>query len=201
MPVPTLTNFGVPTGANTGRAGILMPKVKNRFRVTMLNFGGQANAVAFTQQVTTVSRPNLTMAPQEIHSYNSIAYYPGKATWETITVTTRDDMTNNISMLVGNQMMQQMNFFEQTVAPSAHDYKFQMWIDTLDGGNVNVLEQWIYEGCFLSAVNYESFDYSSSDAMTIEMTVRFDNATQSGGTLMPDPPVFTSGPETYTATS
>jgi hypothetical protein len=194
----TLMNFGIPNGDGTGRGGILMPKVKNRFRVTMLGFG-QANAVAFTQQVVSVSRPNLTMAPVEVHSYNSTAYYPGKGIWETITVTVRDDQTNSVSTLIGSQMQRQMNFFDQTVAASASDFKFEMDIDTLDGGDGAPLETWDYEGCFLSAVNYESFDYSSSDAMTIEMTIRFDNATQEGGVLMPLSP-WVVGPETNVLT-
>jgi hypothetical protein len=40
------------------------------------------------------------------------------------------------------------------------------------------------EGCFLSSTEYEDFDYSSSEQMSITMTIRYDNATQSGG-LMP----------------
>ena len=64
------------------------------------------------------------------------------------------------------------------------NYKFQMLIDTLDGGDDTVLEEWTLEGCFLSDVKYDEFDYSSSEYMTISMTIRFDNATQGGG-LMP----------------
>jgi hypothetical protein len=189
MAFGTLQNFGVPVGG--ARVGILMPKVKNRFQVTLSNFGNIVSSNAFTQQAITVSRPNVTMAPQAIHSYNSVAYYAGKAEWETITVTVRDDMSNTVSKLVGAQLTTQMNFFQQTVTPAANGYKFTMLINTMDGASDDVfLEQWIYEGCFLSAVNYESFDYSSSDAMTIEMTVRFDNATQNedipAAGIMPD---------------
>lgn len=188
----TLTSFGVPTGANgAGRAGILMPKVKNRFRVFVYSFGIPSQAVAFTQQVITVARPTVAFEPQAVHAYNSISYYPGKATWETIAVTVRDDVTNSVATLCGAQVQRQMNFFDQTVQIASSDFQFTMQIDTMDGSDNGVLETWMYEGCFLSQVNYQSFDYSSSDAMTIEMTVRFDNATQSGG-LMPTSPVLTS---------
>lgn len=184
--INTLTNFGIPIGSG-GRGGILMPKVKNRFRVTVIQFAGEPNPVQFTRQVISVSRPNLTFAPQAVHSYNSTAYYPGKAEWETVTVTVRDDITNSVAALVGAQTQRQMNFFEQTVPAASSEFKFSMKVETLDGLNDEIdrgLEEWIYEGCFLSAVNWESFDYSSSDAMTIEMTIRFDNATQQGG-IMP----------------
>ena len=193
--MPTLQNYGIPTGdATSNRGGIMMPKVKNRFRVFVSNFGIPGSEIVFTQQVITAARPNATFPPVEVHSYNSIAYYGGKATWETVEVTVRDDVTNAVSRLVGSQMQRQMNFFEQTVKLASGDYKFDMAVETLDGGGTAaddaiVLEQWVYEGCFLSAVNYEAFDYASADAMTISLTVRFDNATQSGG-LMTDPPLF-----------
>jgi hypothetical protein len=184
----TLQNFGVPlAGGSGGRGGILMPKVKNRFRVTVLNFGIPNAAVALTQQVMSVGRPNVNFNPQTVHSYNSIAYYAGKAEWETLTLTVRDDVTNAVSSLVGAQMQKQMNFFDQTVPLAAYQYKFSMLIDTLDGGDDTTLEEWQFEGCFLASVNYETFDYSSADAMTIEMSIRFDNATQTGG-LMPTTP-------------
>lgn len=193
--MPSLQNFGIATGDAYSRGGILMPKIKNRFRVFVANFGIPASEIGFTQQVITVARPNINFNPQTVHSYNSIAYFAGKAEWETVALTVRDDVTNAVSRLVGAQMQRQMNFFEQTVPMSAGDYKFQMQVDTLDGGGTAandavVLESWIFEGCLLATVNYESFDYSSSDAMTIELSIRFDNATQTGG-LMPDPAIYT----------
>jgi hypothetical protein len=191
----SLQNFGVPLGGGAGRGGILMPKVKNRFRVSVFNFGIANQAVAFTQQVITVSRPNVSFEPQAVHSYNSISYYAGKATWETVSLTARDDVTNNLSALCGAQIQRQMNFFDQTVPIASSNFKFQMQIDTMDGGDDGVLESWVYEGCFLSQTNYEGFDYGSSDAMTIEMTVRFDNATQLNG-LMPVVP-FLPTPVTF----
>jgi hypothetical protein len=148
---------------------------------------------------------NGILMPKTVHSYNSIAYYAGKAEWETIEVTVRDDVTNAVSTLIGAQMQRQMNFFEQTVPEAAVSYKFFMQLQTLDGGgnqstDATTLEEWDFEGCFLATVNYQAFDYSSSDAMTIAMTIRFDNATQTGG-LMPDQPTFVTPPTGLTANS
>jgi|SRR5882672_1951494 len=192
--MPTLQNFGVSTGDAFSRGGILMPKIKNRFRVFVSNFGIPGAEVLFTQQVLTVGRPNCNFNPQTVHSYNSVAYYAGKAEWEAVTVTVRDDVTNAVTRLIAAQMQRQMNFFEQTVPLSAGDYKFQMRVECLDGGGTAqddalVLERWEFEGCLLATVNFETFDYSSADAMTIEMSVRFDNTTLDGG-LMPDPPYY-----------
>lgn len=177
--VNTLQQFGVPLGDGQ-RGGILMPKLKNRFRVYMLGFAGVTNATDFTRQVVTVARPNVNHNPQTLHSYNSIGYYAGKAEYETVNVTVRDDVSNAVSRLVATQDQLQMNFFAQTTPLAAGDYKFTTWVQALDGGGMpdaGVLETWTYEGCFLATINWEEYDYASADAMTIQMAIRFDNAT------------------------
>jgi hypothetical protein len=189
----TLQNFGVPLGGGAGRGGILQPKPKHRFRVRVINFGPVAGGLELTQQVQTVSRPTLSQNPVEVHSYNSLAYYAGKHTWNSVELSVRDDVTNAVNKLVGHQLQKQMNHFEQTSALAGSNYKFQMYIETLDGGYDGMLEQWFLEGCFLEQINYGQFDYSTADAMTIDMTVRYDNATQSGG-LMPLLPELGAGP-------
>lgn len=187
----TLQNFGVPLGGGSGRGGILQPKVKWKFRVIVTNFGIPTGSIALTQQVATVGRPHYSNEAQTVDSYNSRAYFEGKPSWETISLVVRDDVTNSVNSLVGAQLQKQMNFFQQTTPLSGANYKFQMLIDTLDGGDDTVLEEWFLEGCFLTDVEYDDFDYSASEAMKITMTVRYDNATQTGG-LMPLVPILTN---------
>lgn len=189
----TLQNFGVPLGGGAGRGGIIQPKPKHRFRVRVVGFGPIAGGLELTQQVQSVGRPTSAQSPVQVHSYNSVAYYAGKHEWNSIELSVRDDVTNSVNSLVGHQLQKQMNFFEQTTALAGSDYKFDMFIETLDGGNDGVLEQWYLEGCFLEQVNYGQFDYSTADAMTIDMTVRYDNATQANG-LMPLVPELKIGP-------
>lgn len=189
----TLQNFGVPLGGNTGRGGLLHPKTKQKFRVRVFRFGPVNGGLELTQQVVSVARPSVSTPAQQIHSYNSIGYYGGKSEWSAIDLTIRDDITNAASRLVGHQLQKQMNFFQQTTAAAGSNYKFEMFIEVLNGGNDAVLEQWVLEGCFLENVNYDSFDYSSADAMTIQMSIRYDNATQQGG-LMPFVPELGVGP-------
>lgn len=189
----TLQNFGVPLGGGAGRGGILQPKPKFRFRVRVVNFGPTAGGIELTQQVQSVGRPTVASSPVEVHSYNSIGYYAGKAVWNSVSLIVRDDVTNSVSRLVGHQEQKQMNHFQQTTALAGGNYKFQMFIETLDGGDDGVLEAWFLEGCFLENIEYDTFEYSSSDPMQITMTVRYDNATQEGG-LMPLNPQRGVGP-------
>lgn len=188
--VDTLTKFGVPV--NGTRNGILQPKIKHRFRVSVINFGPIAGGLALTQQVVSVDRPNVGFSPVTVDVYNSKMYYAGKPEWQAINLTIRDDITNSASTLVGAQLQKQMNFFEQTSAAAGINYKFQMNIDILDGGNTVVFEEWTLEGCFLETVNYQGLEYSSNDPVEIQMTVRYDNATLGNG-LFTTNPQFTSG--------
>jgi hypothetical protein len=76
-----------------------------------------------------------------------------------------------------------MDFVQQASAASGQDYKFQTNIEILDGGNGTsapvVLETWEVYGCFLQAANYNNLAYSSNEVVTIQMSIRFDNALQS----------------------
>jgi len=181
---PTLSKFGVPVAPGQSGLGILMPKLKYRFRVTMQNFGPTGNAIDLTRNVQSANRPQIQHNSTPIHSYNNIMYIPHKPEWQSINITVRDDVNNSVSALIGAQLQKQMNHFDQTSALAGINFKFTTILETLDGGNQNTLENWYLEGCYLETVNYEQFSYDSSDPMTIELTIRYDNATQDN-TIMP----------------
>jgi hypothetical protein len=85
--------------------------------------------------------------------------------------------------LVGEQIQKQFDFMEQSSASSGIDYKFITRFELLDGGNgantPTVLETWELYGCFVTSVNYGDLNYASSEAATVTMNLRFDNAVQS----------------------
>jgi hypothetical protein len=188
--VETLSKFGVPI--NGTRTGQFQPKIRHRFRVRVINFGPIAGGLELTQQVINAARPNVSFEATPLHIYNSIMYFSGKATWQNLQLEIRDDITNSVSRLVGHQLQKQMNFFEQTSAAAGINYKFTTIIEILDGGNEDVFEQWTLEGCFLQSVDYQQLAYESSEAVTISLTIRFDNATLADG-LMELNPQFRPG--------
>ena len=160
-----------------------MPKLKYRFRVTFENFGVSTPRTELTKQVVDFARPTATFEEIPIDIYNSKIYIAGKASWEQVTVNLRDDAGGNVSRLVGEQLQKQMDFMEQASASSGIDYKFLTKCEVLDGGNGAfapvVLETWELYGCFLQSANYQDLNYASSEAATIALTIRFDNALQS----------------------
>ena len=184
MAVSSLTRFTVPLGGNQSAStqGLLMPKLKFRFRVSFDNFGVSTPKTELTKQVMSFARPQVTFDPVEIPVYNSRVYLAGRPTWQAVTTTLRDDAGGNVCRLVGEQLQKQYDFMEQASASSGIDYKFITRVEMLDGANGNiepvVLETWEMYGCFLTDVNYNDVDYNSNDPVTITMSIRYDNAIQ-----------------------
>jgi hypothetical protein len=187
MAIASLSRFTVPlsTGQSSSNQGLLMPKLKYRFRVTLSNFGVSSPTTEITKQVVDVTRPKVTFEEIAIDVYNSKVKLAGKHSWGDMTLTVRDDMTGAVTKLVGEQLQKQFDFYEQASASSGIDYKFTTIIEMLDGGNgkdtPNVLETWEIDGCFLSDVDYQQLDYKTSEAVQIAMTLKFDNAIQTDG--------------------
>ena len=179
----SLFNMTVASDNAGGNQGLLMPKLQFRFRVNFLNFGTNTSTIELTKQVIECSRPNVQFTEITLPIYNSTMYLAGKHAWQTLSVNIRDDASNSVSKLVGQQLQKQMDFVEQASAASGQDYKFQTNIEILDGGNGTtapiVLETWECYGCFLQTANYNTLNYGTSDVVTIALTIRFDNAIQS----------------------
>jgi len=184
MAVATLSKFTVPLASDQSASaqGLLMPKLKYRFRMMFENFGVSTPTTELTKQVVSSARPTVTFADQKLDIYNSTIHYAGKPTWSAITVVLRDDVTGAVSKLVGEQMQKQFDFFEQSSAASGVDYKFTLRIEMLDGGNgANapvVLETWECYGCYVVSANYQSLAYSEQTASTIDLSIQMDNCVQ-----------------------
>jgi hypothetical protein len=187
MAVASLSKFTVPlnNSQSASTQGLLMPKLKYRFRATFNNFGVSNPTTELTKQVVDIKRPNVNFNPITIDVYNSKVYLQGKPEWQETTVNFRDDATGSVSKLVGEQIQKQFDFMEQASAPSGVNYKFQLLFEMLDGGNgattINVLEAWELDGCFLSSVDYGDMAYNSSDPVQIACNIKFDNAVQTVG--------------------
>lgn len=179
--VKTKSKFGVPFESNNG-AGILMPKLKFRFRVKFTNnFGEGGRGLELAQNVMNVTRPKIAYEEVTIDSYNSRVYVAGKHAWEPITVVLRDDIRNSITKQVGAQNMKQLNHFEQKSPIAGSDYKFDMTVEILDGQTADATEYWSLEGCFLTNTDYSDSDYTTSEPVQVTMTIRYDNAIHVSG--------------------
>ena len=197
MAIAALSNFTVPLASDQSASsqGMLMPKLQYRFRVNFENFGVTGSTTEMTKQVVSLNRPTVELQDQTIDIYNSVIHYAGKPKWGGITINLRDDVTGQVSRLVGEQMQRQFDFFEQSSAASAGDYKFTLRCEMLDGGNgtgtPTVLETWEIYGCYIQKVDYGKLAYKENGPIEIVLTIVIDNAVQTtGGALGVSPPVM-----------
>jgi hypothetical protein len=186
MAITSLNNFSINPAGPGSNQGMLMPKLKYRFRVTLLGFGTQAST-ELTKQVIDVSRPKVSFEEIPVDIYNSKIYLAGKYSFETLSLNVRDDASGNVTKLVGQQIQKQFDFMEQASARSGIDYKFTTKVEVLDGGNgalgPGVLETFECYGCFLQNTDYGDLNYGTNEAVTVAMTIRFDNMIHTAGTV------------------
>ena len=184
MAISSLTKFTVPLASDQSASsqGMLMPKLKFRFRVIFENFGVSSPKTELTKQVVDFKRPNVTFGEIPIDVYNSKIYLAGKHEWDVVSCNLRDDAQGNVAKLVGEQLQKQFDFVEQSSASSGIDYKFNTRVELLDGGNgantPTILETWELYGCFLTGADYGDLNYSSNEPVQIALNIRYDNALQ-----------------------
>ena len=184
MPSSSLNNMTVPLASDQSAStqGLLMPKLRYRFRVMFENIGVSKPTTEMTKQVVSFARPNLTFEEISLPIYNSTLKLAGRHTWADVQCEIRDDASGNVSKLIGEQMQKQMDFLEMSSAASGIDYKFKTLLEILDGGNgANepiVLESWELYGCYLKGADYGPMNYGTNEAVAITLTIAYDNANQ-----------------------
>jgi hypothetical protein len=174
----TINDIGIP-GVGSG---ILQPKLKNKWRVTFANMGGGADSQPVSMQAITITRPTLNFEEIQLDRYNSRAWVAGKHTFEPVTLTLEDDITGTASQVINEQLQAQQWLIGAegqwlATAGEGAAYKFVTYLDLLDG-NDQVVEKWTMEGCWLNNVDYTDLDYSASEAVQINVTIRYDHARQ-----------------------
>jgi hypothetical protein len=189
---------------NGENQGTIMPKLKHKF---VVGFVGMANGdTSFaTRDVVSVTRPTLSHDEIPIDVYNSTIYVAGKHKWDTVQIVLRDDVNNETSTLLDQQMAKQIDMRNQSSVKAASSYKFAINIDSVDGGNPDyeILDSWELYGCFIQNIAYEDSAYSSgSDFQKITITLRFDNAAHivNGTDILSDPTFAADPSKTSNAT-
>ncbi len=159
--------------------------LKRKFRWTFIvnNIcGGRSIPPHF---VKLASRPNLSIEETEINYLNAKTWIPGKGTWETITVTYYDVGESDMGPLFtwinavyqigptshdgkGSDALR-----EQKQSSNPKDYAATGILTLFDGCGQGV-EKWKLFNLWPQAVNFGELDYSSSEEVTIELTLRYD---------------------------
>lgn len=150
-------------------------KRKFRFTFEIMGFCNNEQNVVPEHFVKVASRPNLSIEETEINHLNAKTWIPGKASWETITVTYMD---------VAHQEMQSLWNWLATVYDftdpvrlsqgAKRDWSATGVLNLYDGCGI-LLEGWHLKHMFPTAINFGDMDYSSSEEATIELTLRYSD--------------------------
>ncbi len=137
--------------------------------------------------VKLAARPNLTIEETEINFLHGKTWIPGKGTWETITVTFYDVVGvpgAGTSSLFG-WLATVYNFTDPVglhqsskrgSGAGSGGYAGVATLQLYDGCGTT-MERWTLEHVWPQAVNFGELDYSSSEEVTIELTLRYTNVT------------------------
>jgi len=141
--------------------------------------------------VKLAARPNLTVEETEINFLHAKTWIPGKAAWETITVTYYDVGGSNQNGGIGTAMSALFSWLA-TVYDFTNPVNLHMSTRKGGGGQVgggyagtgtlqmldgcgNLMETWILKNMWPQAINFGELDYSSSEEATIELTLRYSD--------------------------
>lgn len=127
--------------------------------------------------VKLASRPNISIEETEINFLNGKFWIPGKATWETITVTYYDVGGQNVNSIQPlYSWLASVYEFNNPVTlqqgSKTGDYSANATITMYDGCG-NPMEKWELLDCWPQAINFGELDYASSEESTIELTLRY----------------------------
>lgn len=150
---------------------------KRKFRWTfeIAGFCDNEKNVVPEHFVQTAGRPNLSIEETEINHLNAKTWIPGKATWETVTVTYIDVAHDEMRSL-WNWLASVYDFTDPVNLPMGNKRSWDATgVLTLYDGCGVALEAWQMQHMWPTAINFGELDYSSSDNATIELTLRYSD--------------------------
>ena len=123
--------------------------------------------------VKLASRPNLEIEETEINHLNAKMWIPGKASWQTISLTYIDVAHEQMQSLY-NWLATMYDFTDPIGLKQGNrkDWDATGVLTMYDGCGV-ALEQWQLKHLWPTEINFGELDYSSSEECTIELTLRY----------------------------
>lgn len=133
-----MDKYGVPLPSGRTRC-MSQPKVKNKFRVVVYNFGIDIDEKDYiAMNVDSVDRPGINFSTHQLNSFATNTTYLGRWDWKPITLTLRDSIDNRSAKAVSRQLQKQLDF-QRRISSKADQpyagYKFRMMIETTGGAN------------------------------------------------------------------
>ena len=143
------------------------PKVAFRF---LLTIGAMP---AYLMKAT--SMPSIDNGEIVIDYVNTDFKVKGKSRWQDITITLYDPVDPSGAAAVHNWIKIHHNSESGEDGFAFDEYKRDITIEALNPHGVPV-ETWDIKGAFIGASNWGDMDWSTDEAKTIELTIKYDYA-------------------------
>ena len=150
-------------------------RFKRKFRWTF-RIEEACNGTVPDFYVKLASRPNLSIDETEINFLNGKTWIPGKASWETITVTYYDVATDKAKTL-WDWLASVYNFTKPVklqMGSNRNAYAGKAVLSMWDGCG-GELERWTLRDVWPQAINFGDLDYAASEECNIELTLRYSD--------------------------
>ena len=157
-----------------GQLGFKNLTFKRKFRFTFELFDICGSQSVPKHYVKVASRPNLAIEETEVNFLNAKTWIPGKASWESLTVTYIDVASQDTKPLY-DWLASNYNFTDPVnlqMGPTRRDYSATAVLKLWDGCG-QILETWTMKDVWPTGINFGDLDYSSSEECTIELTLRY----------------------------
>lgn len=159
-----------------GRLGFQNLVFKRKFRFTFELVDICGNKSVPKHYVKLAARPSLSIEETEINFLHGRTWLPGKASWETMTVTYIDVADFDMGPLF-SWLTSIYNFADPVnlqMGSQRRDYTATALIKLWDGCG-NLLELWTLRNVWPTTINFGELDYSSSEETTVELTLRYSD--------------------------
>ena len=162
----------------------LEPKRQFRFMVSMEIDGEELNYA-----VRSADRPSYTIGETEHRFFNHTFYYPGRMTWNTITLTFVDSVDPGAGEKLYNYLAAvginnpstpaaaiNTTITKKSAVTSLGDVRIRELGSGIAGNAARtaVLGEWSLLNPFITEVNFGSHSYDSDDMVEISVTLRYD---------------------------
>jgi len=165
------------SGQKNGSVGF-----KRKFRWTFRIDPNSAVAAIPENYVKTANRPTLNIEETTLHYLNGVMYIPGKGNWENLEVTYYDLYNASGIENLYTWIASTYNFLDPVAltqtsirgndGQNSGGYSASGVLRAYDGCG-DVVEQWNLGHMMIQSVNFGELDFSSSDEMTITLTLRY----------------------------
>ena len=153
------------------------PKRAYRFLVDLSAFDGGA-----TWYAKTATRPKFTVSNTEHKYINHTFNYPGRVTWDTVTITIVDPVDPNAARQAAEILQASgYNIPGSETDPVSTINKAQatsalgsVVITQIGENDDDILEKWTLQNSWIQSINFSELTYDTDDLSTIELTIRYD---------------------------